>query len=164
MSFLVRKIEYSKWTQNDILKGEQPSADAITNCMRTFNNTLSVWAIANTGELEDAVLAIASQFDHVETADFLILETSMIENKAIEIKYTPGKTPYSSFVSNHRDIVNLNYERLGFVAGAIVESIKLQYNKRFTRSKIKGILQQGIKSGKIQPDTLKESVLKRLSL
>ena len=39
MRLLVRKIQKSKWMQNDILNGEPVSGDAITNCLKTKNNT-----------------------------------------------------------------------------------------------------------------------------
>lgn len=45
MTLLVRKINRAKWMQNDILSEQDVSADAITICMKTVGNTLSVWQI-----------------------------------------------------------------------------------------------------------------------
>lgn len=162
MSLVVRKTDYNKWMQNDVIKGKQPSADAITNCMRTFKNTLSVWFITDSTELEEAVLAIASQFDHLDTADFLILEMSLLEEKKLNIEYNQGQTPYVTFISNHRDIVNLDYITLGFMAEVIVRSIKRHHHERFTRGQLKKILQQGLKDGKIQIEALNENVRKKI--
>src|SRR5680860_1384079 len=66
---LVRKIEKAKWMQNDILNGEEVSADAITNCTRTNKNKLSLWFIQDESNLDDAVLALTSQAQHLETID-----------------------------------------------------------------------------------------------
>lgn len=162
MTLIVRKIDYNKWMQSDILKGNHPSADAITNCMRTSRNTLSVWSLKDSTELEEAVLAIASQFDHLDAADFLIIETLLLEEKNLVLKRTPGQTPYSTFVNNHRDVVNLDYQSLGSMAEVIVESIRRLHNERFTSGQLKKILQKGIDEGKIKPDSLKESVRKKL--
>ena len=148
--------------QNDVVKGAQPSADAITNCMRTLKNTLSVWLIADSTELEEAVLAIASEFDHLDATDFLILEMPLLEEKNVEIAETPGQTPYKAFISSHRDIVKLDYVSLGATAEVMVESIRRHYHERFTRGQLKRLLQQGIDDGRIQPTDLKESVRTKL--
>ncbi|WP_024333895.1 hypothetical protein [Desulfotignum balticum] len=162
MSLLVRKIEYNKWMQRDILKGEEPSSDAITNCMRTTRNTLSVWCINDSTELEEAVLAIASQFDHLDTADFLIIEIPLLQEKHLLLNKSRGTTPYYKFADNHRDIINLDYSSLGTMAGIIVESIRRLYRERFTRPKLINLIKQGINDGKIQPEDLKESVRSKL--
>ena len=88
MALIVRKIDYNKWMQRKILDGEQPSADAVTNCMRTTRNTLSVWYINDSTELEEAVLAIASQFDHLDSADFLIIETLLLQERELLLDET----------------------------------------------------------------------------
>ncbi len=162
MSLIVRKIELSKWKQRNITGGEPPSADAITNCMRTSKNTLSVWGIESSTDLEEAVLAIASQFDHLDTADFLIIETELLDSKGLSLENTPGFTPYKEFVNQHRDVIDLDYHKLGDMADVIVESIKRAYNQRFTKAMLKKILVEGIQQGKIDPEELKESVRSKL--
>lgn len=163
MSLVVRKIEYNKWLQNKVLDGEQPSADAITNCIRTYRNTLSVWLINDSTELEEAVLAIVSQFDHIDAVDFLVIEAPMLREKALELECNQGITPYAAFVDKHCDIVNLDYTALGCVAKVVVESIRRSYRERFTRSQLKKILQEGIDRGKIRLEDLKESLQRKLS-
>jgi len=162
MSLIVRKIEYNKWMQRDILNGAEPSSDAITNCMKTTRNTLSVWYINDSTELEEAVLAMASQFDHLDTADFLIIEIPLLQEKHLLLDKTRGMTPYSNFADNHRDIINLDYSSLGSMARIVVESIKRSYRERFTRPKLINLLKQGIDDGKIKPEDLKESVRAKL--
>lgn len=162
MSLIVRKIEYNKWMQRKILEGEEPSSDAITNCMRTTRNTLSVWFINDSTELEEAVLAIASQFDHLDTADFLIIEIPLLQEKHLLLDETRGITPYCKFADNHRDIINLDYSSLGAMAEIVIESIRRLYRERFTRTKLINLLKKGIDDGKIQPEDLKESVRSKL--
>ena len=60
MSLLVRKINRAKWLQTDIAHGDDISADAITNCMKTTSNRLSVWEVESEARIEEAALAIAS--------------------------------------------------------------------------------------------------------
>ena len=144
------------------VSGESPSADAITNCLRTTRNTLSVWFINNFTELEEAVLAIAAQFDHLDTVDFLIIELSMLYAVHLEIEETPGETPYTAFISSHRDITALNYVSLGTVADVIVETLRRKYQERFTRGRLKNLLYKRIEDGKIQKDALKKRTKKKL--
>jgi len=73
MPFLVRKISYSKWRAS--VEGDTtPSADAITSCMRTSGNTLSLWLIEDLTKLDDAIIAIASDFKQLEAIDIVPIE------------------------------------------------------------------------------------------
>ncbi|MBD3267527.1 hypothetical protein GF373_12740 [bacterium] len=162
MTFVIRKIEINKWMQTPILQGQSPSADAITNCMKTTNNTLSLWDIQDENEVEDAVLAIASQLDHLDTFDILVIEKSLIQEKALSLKSTEGKTPYKDFSNRHIDVANLDLDSLGRMAKVIIESIRQNRQKRFTTSNLKRILADGIIQGKIQKTDIKENLLRKL--
>ena len=78
MKLLVRKIKKAKWMQNNVLNGASPSADAVTGSLRTQNNTLSVWQIETSDELEDAVTAFVCQGQHLDTVDVVIFEESAL--------------------------------------------------------------------------------------
>lgn len=160
MPLFIRKIEYAKWAQNDITKGEEPSADAITHCLKTKQNTLSIWSIAGEEELEEAVLAIASQFDHLDTIDILTIKNSLIENVGLNLKNIPGETPYERFAERHWDVTDLTYSSLGKMAKAIVESIKEMNRIRFNKRKLIDIIKRGLDENKIQRKKLKPGVEK----
>jgi hypothetical protein len=163
MAFFVRKIEYGKWVQRRILEGEPPSADAITNCMKTKWNTLSLWSINDETELEEAVLAIAAQLDHLDTIDVLVIDPFLIKNRELSLKGTPGLTPYIGFADKHLDVFNLDYASLGLMAEVIVESIRQDRRERFTKSRLKKILVSGIDAGKVQWADLKPNVQNKIS-
>lgn len=137
MALFVRKIDYGKWAQRKILEGEQPSADAITNCLKTTRNTLSLWSIRDESELDEAVLAIAAQGDHLDTIDVLKINPSLISEMKLNIVESQGLTPYITFVNNHLDIVELDYVSIGIVAQIIVESIRNGGRKRVTLGELK---------------------------
>ena len=162
MSLAVRKITFSKWNQRKILEGELPSADAITNCMKTTRNTLSTWLIADPTELEDAVLAIISPFKSLDTIDVVTIELSLLQDNNLELKASPGITHYAAFRDKHHDISNLDYDSLGRAANVIVTSIKQNSRVRFTHAKLKKILLQGIDDGKIIETELDESLQEKI--
>jgi len=162
MSLLVRKIEKAKWLQNDILSGEDISADAITNCMKTTGNTLSTWLIRTLDEVPEAVLAIVSSHQHIDTIDVVCLDRSLLEGQGINLHSTPGKTPVRDLVDRHIDISNLAYKSLGILANHIVNGVKEEKAVRYTKGMIKRLLNSAINEGRLQEIDLHESVRSKL--
>ncbi len=161
MSLLIRKFDYfGKWYQRDILNGEQPSADAITHCLKTKENTLSFWSIVDENQREEGVLAIVAQFDHLDTTDVLLIDRSLVEQLCID--KSRGKTPYTDFIDKHFDVKNLDYSSLGVLAEAIVEGIRKAWHKRFRESELVEILTSGVQAGKVQWSELKPDVQKKI--
>ena len=158
MSRLVRKIDRAKWLQNDIANGQEVSADAITNCMKTKANTLSVWEIDSASALDDAVLAMASQFDHLDTIDVVVLDESELDRAGLRIAATPGTTPVKRLADIHRDITALTYRTLGIVADFTVKCFQQDSVRRFTRGQLISLLKSAIHQGEITETDLKERV------
>ncbi|MCH8823925.1 MAG: hypothetical protein IH984_10495 [Planctomycetes bacterium] len=164
MPLLVRKIDFAKWNQRKILDGESPSADAITRCTKTAGNTLSVWLIENEDELNDAVLAIVTANDHLETIDILSIELDLLLNQGIILIEKLGLTLYTDFADRHRDISELNYDTLGKVAHVIVESIRQKRRKRFSKKDLINLLTEAVRLNKIEWAGLKPDVQKYILL
>jgi len=162
MALLVRKIDKSKWLQNDILRGEDVSADAITICMKTTRNTLSTWRIDNEAQLDDAVLAIVSAHQHLDTIDVVWMSQDQLREEGIDIKDVPGVTPIVDLVDNHVDIVDLTYKSLGKVAYCIVKCFSKNSVKRYTRTNLKKLLRTAIKSGRLEADRIASSISDKL--
>ncbi|MBU1261124.1 MAG: hypothetical protein KJ757_01240 [Planctomycetes bacterium] len=162
MSFLVRKIDRSKWDQRNIIDGEQPSADAITNCMRTTLNTLSLWLINDVNEREEAVLAIASNFTNLAAIDILLIDRALIEKRKLTLVTKPGLTLYSDFKNQHLNVTNLDYPSLGVMAEVIVESIRQKRHKRFRERELIEILTNAVRAGKVKWSELKPDVQKKI--
>lgn len=155
---LVRKIEKAKWMQNDILNGEEVSADAITNCTRTIKNTLSLWFIQDESNLDDAVLALASQAQHIETIDIVMLDESSLKAEGLNMENSQLELPVKRLNDSHFDVVGLNYSSLGIFASFIVSELKLEKVKRYTKAKIIKILQDSIGSGELQKENLNDNI------
>jgi hypothetical protein len=154
---LVRKIDRAKWMQNDILGGETVSADAITNCMKTTGNTLSAWQIPGEAAVSDAVLAMASEFRHLDTIDVALLDQSSLHDAGLRVVESPGRTRVQRLVRTHRDIAYLDYDSLGTMARLIVECRDHKI-RRFTKGALKSLLKQAIEEGSVNAQDLEESL------
>lgn len=162
MSLIVRKIERAKWMQNDILSGADVSADAITNCMKTKNNSLSVWEVSREDQVDDVVLALASQSEHIETMDVVVLDRTTLISSGLELQETDSPTPIRELPQRHRDIVQLTYLSLGVLARIIVDGIRNNTVQRYTRVKIKNLIDNAIADGRLNREALKENVKSHL--
>ena len=154
MSLLVRKIESAKWRQNDILHGADVSPDANTICMRTKANKLSVWQIASEDQLDDAALAIISAGDHVETIWVAAIERASVINSGIDLVQIEGKTAVDDLKNTHFDLTNLTYPKLGSLAQFTVQSFTSDRVKSYTEGRLVGILDQAIRSKRLDPTKL----------
>lgn len=162
MPLLVRKINMAKWMQNDILGGDDVSADAITNCIRTNQNALSTWQVNNEDEVTEAVLAIVASHQHLDAIDVVFIDPAYLEMTGINLKSTPGDTPVKELVNNHIDVSDLTYHSLGVIAKNIVQAIKEDKKKRITKGEIKRILNKAIELGRLTENDLHDSVRAKL--
>jgi len=160
--YLIRKINKAKWFQINIFDDDDVSADAITNCLKTTRNTLSVWNIESEDDVDKAVLAIVSSQDHIETIDVVVLNAEKIEEYEINIIASSGNTPIEEYRNLHRDLAELTFSKLGKIKDHIVERIRNDKIKRYTKGKLKKMLLEAIKSGKLKLDDLNDSIQNKL--
>lgn len=162
MPVLVRKIERGKWEQNDICNGADVSADAITTCMKTKNNTLSVWEVDSHDVLDNAILAMVANSDHLEAIDIVAFEKTKLEDAGFNIESIPGDTPVERLVNTHYNIAGLTYHGLGVLANFHVDEFINSRAIRFTKAQLKKILMKAIDDGHLASGQLKESIRRYL--
>jgi hypothetical protein len=162
MSFFVRKIEKSKWTQNDIFHEEPVSADAITICSKTKDNTLSIWEIDDISQIENVVMAMIASGDKLDTLDIVYFSDELLYEKGLNIKVVPGKTRYSKMIGQHRDIIDLNYPKIGSYAEIIVNELVNKRDQRYTVGRVKVLLRKALSAGEITQTELGEDIFKKL--
>ena len=126
MPLLVRKIDKKTWLQNDILGGEPISADAVTNCLNTKRNCLSLWRIAERSEIDEAVLAQATMFEHLDSIDVVILDEESLRERGVPIKDAPGDTKVAELEDWHVHAADLNIDTLSELAKSIAESLQAE--------------------------------------
>jgi hypothetical protein len=161
---LVRKVDKAKWIKNNAIV-VPPSADAITNDLKSTKNTLSVWYINNDSddEVRDAVLAIVAGQPHLDTIDIVVLDDEYLQNTCrISIEATDGHTPISDLRQSHRDLSYLDFWTVGMVAEQIINSIRQNKIKRFRLAELKKLLVSAIEANRLCADDLSEDVRKKL--
>ena len=160
MSYFVRKFAKPKWTRTAI--NDNPfdiPSDVICSDLKTADNTLSVWEIEDETKLEDAVLAITSGGDRLDTIDIIWIEKREIEMKGVSYKQSPGDTPIKQFVDTHVDLCQLSYYKIGLVAESISEKVARDVQiKRYTQTDLKKIYKSAISNGIIDKDSLKSGI------
>ena len=162
MPQFVRKINKAKWEQNDIRNGEAISADAITLCLQTASNTLSVWAIDSEDDLDDAILAMVAAGDYLAAMDFVMLDVEYLSSCGIDHRHMEAETPVDDLRNAHHDLVQLTYPKLGAIANYVVERFKNDEVERYTEGRLKKVLRKAIADDRLKPEDLKPSIRKKL--
>ena len=150
MSLLARKINRNNWNLEATTVSDL-SADAITQCMKTIDNSMSTYEIASEAEIDQAFLAIAANFSELETFDILLLDKQCIIDKGLTCEQNSGNTPVQNLVNTHWDIINLNYGNLGTCAWYMLERFKLQKVVRRTKLELKQIIKKAINDNILDP-------------
>lgn len=163
MGLLVRKINRNKWPNSNNINVFDICSDAITSCLRSSKNTLSVWKITTEQDLDEAVLALASNFQRLESIDVVLLDGQDLVKASVSIEQTKGITPVKDLEKTHFDLSELNYYKIGLVAEHIAQRIYFKKIKRYTITDLKNILKEAINNNRLSMDDLNESVRKKIA-
>lgn len=164
MSLLVRKIDRSKWRlEGRNVEREHIPADALTNCMKTKQNRLSVWEIDSGDLIDEAALAIVASGQHIESIDLVALSREQLSQNRIGMSRSPGLTPVGDLKEKHMDLSDLTYGKLGVIAYQIAQVIVENRVKRYTKVHLKAILKDAVTNGRVDVDELDESIKKHLA-
>jgi hypothetical protein len=163
MALLVRRISRAKW---DNIKNNDVCADAITNCLKTNNNDLSVWKIKSEKELNEAILALVtgSRQTQLSTLHYVLIDENLVLSNGLSLRNSPGDTVVSDLVNNHCDIEDLTYKKLGQIKDLIINSIQTNKVSFITKSKLKTVLVEAIKKGKLDKQSLNPELIQNEKL
>ncbi|AMN11707.1 conserved hypothetical protein [Alteromonas macleodii] len=159
MPFLVRKITLSKWKKSINEFGDDSiSADAPTSCLRTTNNTLSFWIAETEQDIRRAAMAILASLDSISSLDYVVLDTGNIEALELAIEATPGDTLLAGADTLHRDLVNLDIQKLKIVSEMIRDTVKDDNHKRISVGEIKKMFKEACDKGDLDLKSLPTSI------
>lgn len=162
MELVVRKINRNRWPQNNEDNVFEIASDAITNCLKSSKNTLSVWEIDDENKLDEAVLALSANFQHLESIDVIILDGKDLIKANVNFRHTKGITPVKDLEHKHIDLCDLNYFSIGIIAEHIAQRIVCNKIKRYNVSDLKRIIKDAIATNRLRIEDLNESVAKKL--
>lgn len=143
---LVRMLNMSKWDHDCIRQRKLYYGDAISD-LKCSQNTLSVWKADNSQEIEDAVLALALGREAIQKMAIVILDESNILKKyKVTIKETLGNVPIVRLQNRHRDLADVDYWCLGFIAEHIGDQLNSPSNyKIYTKKEIEQLIKEALK-------------------
>lgn len=153
MSLLARKINRNHWPDS-VTDVSDIGADAITQSMRTSRNAMSIYEIPSKTNIDDAFLAIASNFQRLESFDIVTMEKQDLTELYMDCKQIAGVTPVEDLRNTHLDISGLCYHKLGTIANYISYRILEDHYERRTRGQLKDIINNAIDDGRLDRDKL----------
>lgn len=165
MAFLIRKFSKPKWTSlsDDPSNFDMLQADAITSCLRTSSNTLSVWEVNSNQwtDVEDILAALFSSTDNPTRTDIIILDKEKVQAETgIDIVDTLGQTPATEDINmQHKDLSNITLRSIESFARLIHTETLVQNNpaiKRFPEKEVIRIVKASLSRNKIVSSNLGE--------
>jgi len=166
--YLARMVNRAKWETRAWLAEDAIRADALTSCLRTSSDALSVWTCDGTEDgWTDVVLALMTvpEKDTIDTIDVVLVWRATLESDGFQLVQSAGKTNVEDLKSRHADVVHLDAQGLMRLAQRLATSIadgKLY--RRFRRADIKTILNQAIRSQRLSSSQLHEKIAEQLDV
>lgn len=159
---LIRKVSLAKWKGCLTTDGDYISADAVTACLRTTGNSLSVWKADSENEMKCALLALVASLQRLDAIEYVILNEEDLAVGNLGVMKTEADNPAIPPKELHHDIVNLDHNALKTVAKLIKKEVSDNKFARLSRSAAKEILSEALRMNLIVKDKLSEQLLKAI--
>lgn len=144
-------------------------ADILKHELRTTQNTLSLWKFDGSSDSLDKALKSALLADNsLDVKRYIILTDDILRENGLEVKESINKTGYIFGESLHCDIVNLNYEKIGFVLKIykdIISKKAINENEhilKINRLKIKELVMSVIENKELNKENLQEGMNEKI--
>jgi transcriptional regulator NrdR family protein len=175
MGVCVRKISKSKWPDEEVLDKQTDEAilpllkaDALTSCLRTSQDELSLWTVENTNEeeIEKAILALItnSRLERLDRIQVVYFDEDNVKQLGLTLKKSPGDTVISTYTNLHQDMIELNFEKMGKVSALITSALRDKRIKKYNEKKLTALLTRAIESGLVEQKKLHMLLQHKLGL
>jgi len=171
MSYYIRKIARSKWQENQLSTNEVDAinevknvkADAITNCIKTTGNKLSLWKVDEKRDVIEDIVPLIVGFERPDTCDIIYISDEVFKEEDIELEQSPedANTPIEELKQYHYNAIVGNYEGLGKFAKIVLRS--LGNHKRFKGKEVKDKLKDMLNSHEIEKEMISEKLYDKIS-
>ena len=166
MPFLLRSLKKEKWNREErpnwLRDNEVPKESVRDLISQDSGNNLSVWLINDdSSNLEEVILGMLSNRDHVEKLDYVLIDLEACSNLDIKILISEGKTPYKRANSWHRDLIELSGCKLVEIARAIYYKCE---RRRIKPSRVRKTLIDALDTGEIKKSRLSGKMKDSLKL
>ena len=163
-----RKFNRAKWERPSFISGGEIPADAITGCLRTQDNKLSLWDCADdNGSVEEAVLALAtgSKYDSLEKMHITTLVIADMKSQDLSLANTPGDTAVETLRQRHQEVDKLTLNQLTRFAELMAANIYSDdHCFIFTRRDVARIIKTAISQQRLEGQNLSPKLLRELEI
>lgn len=158
MEYLARKIARAKWDIKSFMKDGEIAADAVTVCLKTFDNRLSFWLCDDErADVAEVVLAMVTTHQHLEKLHMIAVPKEDIASADVSLETTDGITRVEDLKGRHRDTGGLTLDSLSAVARLLAPMIRAgSHCYLFSRKQVLEILRQAVRNGRVDVDSLEE--------
>lgn len=174
MPILIRRISMGKWKDYCLKVADSQSlvkrflkypqynapADAITNCLKTYNNQLSMWLLPDEESLNEVLLALCTgtKANSPSSIEYVRIDTKELE--ALGLTFAPSKDDADTAIPElkelHYDVSGFNYNTLGFFQDLIVKRIRRKETTRKIASELKPLVLDAIRKNRIDYASLSD--------
>ncbi|MCY4238613.1 MAG: hypothetical protein OXC93_09705 [Rhodospirillaceae bacterium] len=156
MSVLRKLDRKSRWLR----EGEEaeneasPPADAL-RCLKSEQNTLSVFFVSDDEDVERAAAAMAASREGLDPFDYALLTEEALAFLQEQLEDTAGDTKDDTVNEWHRDLAKLRVNHVSELANTIYAQGDI---KRFTPGEVKRIVRAAVEHGFISDDDVHPNV------
>jgi hypothetical protein len=171
MAYYVRKIARSKWQETHLSSNEAQAreevkrvkADAITNCIKTSDNKLSLWRVDDKKDSIDDIVPLIIGFERPDTCDVVYISEEVFSEEQITLEQSSddANTPIEELKQYHYNAIVKDYEGLGKFAKVVLKSLDNQ--KRFKGREVKTKLKDMLNNHEIEREMISEKLYEKLS-
>ena len=171
MAYYVRKIARSKWQETHLSSNEAQAreevkrvkADAITNCIKTSDNKLSLWRVDDKKDSIDDIVPLIIGFERPDTCDVVYISEEVFSEEQITLEQSSddANTPIEELKQYHYNAIVKDYEGLGKFAKVVLKS--LDNHKRFKGREVKTKLKDMMNNHEIEREMISEKLYEKLS-
>ena len=171
MAYYVRKISRSKWQEDPLSADEEKAllevkkvaADAVTNCIKTTGNKLSLWRVEEKRDSIDDIIPLIVGFERPDTCDIIYIsdEVFLQEGIVIEQSSEDANTPIEELKQYHYNAIVEDYEGLGKFAKIVLRS--LDNHKRFKGKEVKTKLREMLDRQEIDREMISDKLYEKIS-
>ena len=171
MAYYVRKIARSKWQETHLSSNEAQAreevkrvkADAITNCIKTSDNKLSLWRVDDKKDSIDDIVPLIIGFERPDTCDVVYISEEVFSEEQITLEqsFDDANTSIEELKQYHYNAIVKDYEGLGKFAKVVLKS--LDNHKRFKGREVKTKLKDMLNNHEIEREMISEKLYEKLS-
>lgn len=171
MAYYVRKISRSKWQETPLSMDEAKAfeevkgvkADAITNCIKTTGDKLSLWKVEERKNSIEDIIPLIIGFERPDTCDIVYISDEIFQQEGILLEQSSedANTPIEDLKKYHYNAIIKDYEGLGKFAKVILRS--LNNHKRFKGKEVKTKLKEMLSNHEIDKEMISDKLFEKIS-